>query len=189
MKSHLGKIIILFALLMSSSALADRYDVLGGYYRITAKTSEKSPTIANVGVVKMSYHLSLTPAVTLRPGYSIYALKGSDEIEIGYGLDIGILWYFLSADPHFYLDEGPIKWEYNEIYRPYMAFSFHQRQYQAIQSSYAGIGLTVGCEFKPGGLLPGGMYFVSELNYMAMDGPLDSTLNEIQVIGGIGQQF
>jgi len=173
---------------VASQAVADRYDAQLGFYRIRANTSEGEAKVSNLGLVKMSYHLALTNGVTLRPGYSIYLLKGK-KTDIGYGLDIGALWYPFSEQPSFWVENGPVKWHYNEIYRPYLCFSFHQRQYQSIQSSYAGVGLTIGTEFKPEGILPQSSYFTFEFNYLALDGPLESSLKEMQFIGGIGNQF
>lgn len=180
--------LVWITMLFSSPAVAGGLDVLTGTYRIEADTSNGSASLSNFGLVKMSYHLGLSDNVSLRPGYSIYVFPESDT-DIGYGLDIALLWYPLSTQPYALVSHDSIRLEHEEIYRPFIALSFHQRQYQSIQSSYAGVGLTLGLERGQVAILPTGMYFSLEVAVLYLEGPLNSTINESQLVIGVGKQL
>jgi len=165
------------------------FDFSAGYYNINAKTSSGEANIANPGVMKVSYHLNITPSIDFRPGYSLYVMKTKDSSDIGYGLDLTLIWYFLSQQPYAYIQNDNLQWKFKESFRPYVGLGFNQRQYQSIQSSYAGIGLTAGAEFSVDSLLPYSMYLFSEMQYLSLSGPLSSMIKEFQMLFGSGYHF
>jgi hypothetical protein len=168
-------------------ALGDQYEISGGYFQIEAVTSENKATVSNAGLIELAYCIEFTSSIALKPGYSLYLFPASGAgSDIGYGLDIGLKWYPFSQAPVFRISSGGTRWTYAEIIRPYLVLSFHQRQYQSIQSSYAGLGLSVGSEFVLPLSFLRSLYGVVDFSSIDLNGPLNSTITETQYTFGIG---
>lgn len=184
----LKKTMMLSSLFFGTGLVASQVDLLGGAYQIDATTSEGSVSLKNVGLAKFNYYLRLRENISFRPGYSLYVLKGKDA-DLGYGFDFSFLYYPLTRISSFTIDNNSVKWVHREVFRPYVGLSFHQRQYQSIQSNYAGIGICAGLEYRPGAFLPDSMHVTTEVNLIGLDGPLSAKITETQATIGLGSTF
>jgi hypothetical protein len=78
-----------------------------------------------------------------------------------------------------------VSWQTYEILQPYVSLSFHQRQYQSIQSNYAGLGFQAGSTYQ----LSHSIRLMAYVASIYLNGPLSSKVNEFQMAGGIGMQL
>lgn len=140
-------ILIAFFILYTatSEAASNKIDLDVGYYSLTASSGSTSGTISNPGIYRVGYRRAVSPRVDIGIGYTILFTKIISG-DTGFGLDINGTYYFLGASSlvesqgeHSYL-------AYTEDLRPYVSLSFAQRNYQSIQTSYAGFGASAGIE-------------------------------------------
>lgn len=171
--------------LFSSIAQGIQVDTSGGYYNLKASTSSGEVSLQDIGLFKANVHFGLKENISFRPGYSLYVLKGK-EIDYGYGFDFSFLYYPLTTISSFQINNSSVRWVHREVFRPYVGIAFHQRQYQTIQSNYAGLGLLSGLYYRPEIIQSEEIYLVSELSIIWLEGPLDSSLNETQLTFGVG---
>jgi len=157
-----------------------KIDVMGGYFSLEAKTKEKSGNITNFG----SYHIGLRYAANAfleaTVGYSLVASKTFSG-DFGFGPDIGLVYFpFTSANPIEASSEN-VHYRSYELYKPYLSVAFHQRQYQSIQSSYAGFGFGAGTEIY----WKDNMSLNVGVRFLPLAGPDSAISNEADVLVGI----
>ncbi|HYX35871.1 MAG TPA: hypothetical protein VE954_22455 [Oligoflexus sp.] len=175
----------LLSLVLSSTAAANSFNSTAGYYSISAKTSAGTQTLQNFGVYRFIYDIDVAQHFSFKPSYSLYTISGSDGFELGYGTDIEFSYLPFTRNSAMSYQSPSASWQTYEIFQPYVSLSFHQRQYQSIQSNYAGLGLQFGSSYQ----------FSRSIRLMAyvasiyLNGPLSSKVNEFQVAGGIGMQL
>ncbi len=178
-------LVLALSLLSSDLALANGMNATAGYYSIRAKTSAGQQTLQNFGVYRFMYEVDVGENFAFRPAYSLYTITTSSGFELGYGTDIEFSYLPFTRNGSMSFQNSNVNWETYEIFRPYVSLSFHQRQYQSIQSNYAGLGLQVGCSYQFS-------RFVHIIGYAAsiyLNGPLSSTISELQLGGGIGMHL
>jgi len=152
-----------------------------GYYSLEATTSSGKAKLNNIGIYKLSYEMYVSRSISFRPGYSLYAL-GTSYSDLGYGIDIESMYYPLTNPRTERYQEGGVQWTYRGFWHPYAVISFHQRQYQSIQSTYAGLGFGLGMVLN----LFQGVNAHAEAKGLGLKGPSGSRLGEVQFVGGIG---
>jgi hypothetical protein len=181
-RRQLLKIVFGSLLCTSGPAAATTIYGTGGYYSIQAETSTGKQTIANFGHYRFIYDIEIGQHLLFRPSYSIYTLMGQGDIELGYGIDLEFAYLPFSLNRGLSYGTPDFNWASYEIVRPYLGFSFHQRQYQSIQSSYAGLGLSIGSIYQYSKTLS----ILTYMTVMYLSGPLSSTIREQQLAVGIG---
>jgi hypothetical protein len=140
--------VLLFLMLAPSCALASgKIDILAGIFGIQASSATASSSISGVGAYALDYRMSFWNHFDLEIGYSIDASKGFGG-DLAFGPDFGVLYFpFTKSDPVLATSEN-VSVEFQDQIKPYLGFSFHQRQYQSTESTYAGTGAFLGSEFN-----------------------------------------
>lgn len=176
--------IILIMSLLSQSAQANKVIGTGGYYSLKATNSEGTAKVSNPGHFRLIYDHGLGDQWLMSIGYSIYILTGSG-IEFGYGLDLGARYYPFTYHSAVRAKTANTDFTMRETWRPFTGLAFNQRQYQGIQSSYAGFSLELGLDYS----LVDNMSLQTSARYMVMKGPFDSALTEWSLVGGIAVEL
>jgi hypothetical protein len=166
----------------SGFAYADDYQVGAGYFSLEGRTSSQTARLSNVGLYRFTYSLDIGDHFEFKPGYSLYLL-GTSKVDLGYGLDLGFAYYPLTFNRELALDSNQMSWRHEELFRPFVSISFHQRQFQSINSGYAGLGLEVGTEVAWSEMF----YVFAQAGFNFLKGPLDSRIQEIVILGGLGK--
>ena len=178
----LAKVILASLFLFAGKASAESELSVGfGYFNLDAKTSSGSTTIANLGYLKFLYSIDISNNVVFWPGYSLYFLGGANS-DLGFGLDLELAYYPLSNASRFNSKSGHGQWTSYETIRPFVSFSFDQRSYQSVQSAYAGMGFALGADYQ----VSRSIFYFGKLAFLSLSGPLDSSISELQIQGGIG---
>lgn len=171
--------------LLSSSVFAKaKLDVMAGYFSLMAKTKEKAGNINNFGSYQLNFRYAVAHFLEVSIGYSLIASKTFSG-DFGFGPDIGLVYFpFTSANPIEASREN-VHFRSYELFKPYLGMAFHQRQYQSIQSSYAGFGFAAGSEIY----WKENMSFKVEARYLPLGGPDGAISNEFDVLAGITFSF
>jgi opacity protein-like surface antigen len=179
------KYVLLIALVISPVAHSKaKLDVMAGYFSLQAKTKEKTGNVDNFGSYQLNFRYAVTHFMEVSIGYSLIASKTFSG-DFGFGPDIGLVYFpFTSANPIAASSEN-VHFTSYETYKPYISGAFHQRQYQSIQSSYAGFGFAAGSEIY----WKNNMSFKAEIRYLPLGGPDGAISNELDVLGGITFTF
>ncbi len=160
---------------------ASKVDAQFGYFQLAAKNSQGTSHIANLSLLDLTFALPVHRQVDFCVGYSLYALEGS-SVELGFGPNLGVRYFPLTSGGTETYGFGNSTLTHYQVFRPFVALQFHQRQFQTVQSSFAGIGLGVGTEYA----WSGNAFFTGALNYRYLKGPLQSRIIETSVTFGIG---
>ncbi|MBU6153326.1 MAG: hypothetical protein KGP28_03390 [Bdellovibrionales bacterium] len=134
-------------LFMATPAFAtgNSVDLEVGGFSLDASSGDTSGKLAAFGTYRIGYRRSINSHFDIGLGYTILFTKVISG-DSGFGLDLNGTYYFLGAShrlesrgEHGYLS-------YSEDLRPFVSLSFAQRNYQSIQTSYAGFGVGVGVD-------------------------------------------
>jgi|GEM_PF-1492939 len=163
--------------LFSQLGFAQKISLSAGAYNIEAESSASTSSTTVTGARKVSltrlgsYQLGAQFAVSdpfeLGVGYSVFYSQtlGGD---MGFGPDISLFYFPLNRGaPSINQAFEGTRISYYETLRPFAAFSFHQRQFQSVQTSYSGYGLSVGSEIN----WVKGRSLVMQFNYQNLMGP------------------
>lgn len=170
---------IAFSMSVTATALAGEYGARFGYFNLEATTSSGKAKLSNIGLYSFTYAMNLGDHLEFRPGYSLYIL-GTSNIDLGYGPDIAVSYYPVTFNRPMLSTTSDLSLSLAEIYRPYVTLGFRQRQFQSIQSGYAGLGISLGSEIH----WQSDSFFSAELSISILRGPLQSEITETNLIGG-----
>lgn len=170
----------LMVLLAANFSYAGKLGVDFGYFDMQAKTKTKpAGSVSNLGAYRLLYAHPLLPQLDVNLAYSLIM---SDIVggDMGFGFDLGFGYYpFTASDAVTATGEATMRIE--EIWRPYVAGSFHQRQFQSVQSSYSGFGIAIGTEQA----LNRHFSAKYEIRRIMLYGPSEATANETDLMVGI----
>jgi hypothetical protein len=168
-------------LLLSTSAIAKgRLDFSYGYFSINSKTEEQAATISNPTAFNAAYLYNLNEKTSLNFGYSLL-LADFAASDKGYGFNMGVNYYPLSAAINEKFNNSDIEVERFEIWKPYLGFGFYQRNFQSIKDSYAGFGLTLGVER----FYTKKLSFKSEIRIISLSGSNEAKATELNALFGL----
>ncbi len=175
-------LIALMALLAiaPSSAFASKFSVSAGAYDITAETTRSDGSIRNLGVYQLSFRFPIIRQLELGVGYSV-AMSGVVGGDLAFGVDLGLQYYPVTSAEGITWSSDSASFQMNELWRPYVGLGFHQRQVQAIQTSYAGFGLSLGVER----VLREMISARGEVRALQMSGTSSSSAREFDVMLGL----
>lgn len=154
------------------------------FFSLEAENSRGSQNLSNLGHFQVSYEVPVFDKIRITPSYSLYIL-GSDFSDLGYGLNVGVSYFPFSLNRSMIHRSKDLFIHSAEKIRPFVGLSFHQRQYQSIQSTYAGLGIKFGADYqwKPDTRVS---FFIASLS---LSGPLDSQVTEFQAGVGTSLDF
>ncbi|MCB0391396.1 MAG: hypothetical protein KDD58_08895 [Bdellovibrionales bacterium] len=182
----LRKIILLnlFFFLASQNVFAGKIDLLTGPFNLQAKVNNQQGSVSTLGAYKFSYYLDVTPQLQLGAGYTVM-MSNTVGGDLAYGIDVGINYFPFTPGGPVSSNTLNSQLNVNPLWRPFVGGSFHQRQAQSTESSYAGFGVTVGTERALD-------YFFdlkAMLRYVILSGPNGATANETTVFIGASMPF
>ena len=160
-----------------------KLDISTGYYIFQAETDTETKELANFGVSRILYRSGLFRNFEFGLGYSLLLTKIISG-DMSYGPDIGI-YYYPITQPDIDVQSGASSVWLSSLFRPFVGGSFHQRQFQSVQSSYAGFGLSFGSEYNYSKEL----MFKGEFRYMLLQGPSAYQANQMDLLLGITLPF
>jgi hypothetical protein len=169
---------------LPSLALADKFDVSLGYFNLTAQQTgtggTKSGNASSLGLYQFLYRHQFYQSIEVGLGYTVMASKGFGG-DLGYGVDLGIYYFpFCPAETETVHAESSTA-VFTPIWRPYVTAGFYQRQFQAVQTGYAGAGIGIGVERA----LSGSFALRGEARYIKLSGTSTSTANTTDFIFGV----
>lgn len=184
-QNTLSILLVLSLLFIGTSAHSKaKLDILGGYFSLQAKTKDKSGNVNNIGAYQVNFRYAVTHYLEMAVGYSLVASKTFTG-DFGFGPDIGLVYFpFTSANPIDASSEN-VHFRSYELYKPFLSGTFHQRQYQSIQSSYAGFGFGGGTEIY----WKNNMSFNVGFRYLPLAGPDSAISNEVDALFGVTFAF
>ena len=123
-----------------------KFDMMGGYYSLTAKAQVGEGSFANFGSYLATYNYSFLDSLDFSVGYSLFF---ADVVtgDMGYGPDLGFTFYPLTNSSSLKIITDRVQILMHEKIRPFINFSFNQRQFQSVQAAYAGFSLAGGTEY------------------------------------------
>ncbi len=162
------------------AAAGNKLEVATGFYSLSAKTAKRTGSTSNFGVYRAAYGFGFGPQVDLQIGYTLFM---SDIIggDLGFGPDLG-LQYFPMTDSgarRFVTDKVSIN--VNDVLRPFVSAGFHQRQFQSVDSSYAGFSFGGGAEMA----WSEDYSLKAEARYLLLNGPTNATANQLDLLFGL----
>jgi hypothetical protein len=137
---------VLVILGTSAPALASKLDWSTGYYQIDAKTKTAKGSISSFSTYQISSRHSLLRQVEVSVGYTLL-FSGFFSGDMGFGPDLGLYYFPFTTAARTKMNNGPVYLEQYEPYRPFVVAQFQQRQFQSIQTSYAGFSVGFGTEY------------------------------------------
>lgn len=174
------KLLLASLLLISVNSYAGKFDFLTGMYSFSGKVGSRSSSISGFGVYEGSYLVPFNNQFEFVAGYS-FTMTGVIGGDYSYGPKLGLNYFPVtySGRTEIQLDRKSIV--INELLKPYVGISFNQRQYQSIKTSYAGLGISAGCEKY----INDRITLKGELKLNSYSGPSNSTASEMNILAGL----
>ncbi len=146
MKRFFALFILVGSFVGIPEANASRLSLQTGGYTLGANTTGRYNLLGSIGVVRLAFHLNVAPAWDLTLGYTVATSKVFSG-DLAYGLDIGASWYFLGRAESQRVEGPQAEYSAYEVFRPFVAAGFYQRQYQSLQAGFGGFGAGLGIDF------------------------------------------
>lgn len=181
----LKKIIVFFSVALSFHSWGKgKFDVSFGYFDFNAKTQIASVSKSNFGVYDLTYRYPISKYFEMGFGYGLLMTEtlGGD---MSFGPNIELLAYPLSSPNKMNYFNENINIEASETLRPYLGFSFHQRQFESIQSSYAGFGFVLGTEYW----YDYNLGIKTQIRIISLSGPQNSSASQTDLTFGYITEF
>lgn len=172
---------IIILVINTTSVYAQIQSEIGAFY-LDVNTSTNTDQIFNLGLINVNYKHNIADDISFYIGYSLY-ISDYANIELGYGPNLGILYFPLGQTNKININTNNILWKTNSIWVPFVGLYFGQRQYQSVQSQYAGIGIIAGIEYAYSDTLQ----WIANIKYLNLYGPYKSYIKEFNIM--FGPQF
>lgn len=161
-----------------------KLDVMFGYYSLQATTTRSAATVSSLGSYQMAYRRAFGGNFEILIGYSLIAAKVVSG-DLGFGPDIGLIYFPFTSSAPIVANSENVQFRFREFYKPYIGGSFHQRQFQSTQSTYAGFSGSGGLEYAMSDLVS----IKAELRLIRLVGPSQATANELDILTGLAFSF
>lgn len=178
MYKYILSIFLLFS--FSSNSYAGKLDILFGAYSSSGQGSGKTTSLSGLGSFEMSYLIPIREKFEVSLGYN-YTIIGGITSDYSYGPKLGVNYFpfNFSSSEKIILPNTTI--DVNDFFKPYVGLNFNQKQFVSNKTFFAGFGVAAGFEkyISP-------QYTVkAEIKYKALTGSSESSLNEINLLGGL----
>jgi len=175
--------LVLSILIVSSATWAQKLSFDAGFFSVNAKPPSGSGTssvsLSGPGSFSLSASFSLLPQIELSPGYTVFFSK-IYRGDLGLGPDFSLRYFPVNAGSGLKIDHYGLKYFEIDSIRPFVGLSFHQRQFQSVQSSYSGFGFDAGSEFQ----ITQKYSYRILLRMMNLIGPSEGSINYMDVLIG-----
>jgi hypothetical protein len=123
----------------------NKIDFEAGFFSLSATSQGKTGSLSGFGIYRIGYRRSISPKWDIGAGYTLLFTKFVTG-DSGFGLDLNTTYFPFGASGTIEAHGEHSHLTYKEEYRPFVSVRFSQRNYQSIQTSYAGFGGSIGCE-------------------------------------------
>lgn len=138
-------VVATLCLSIAPTARAAEFHVVTGGFNVTAASSSRSGSVSNLGAYHLAYERRIVSGVEFVAGYTVL-VSGFLSGDLAYGLDLGVNYYpFTDSEPFVFEDQAHSV-QIVDLWRPYVGAYFSQRQFQSVQTGYAGAGFALGVE-------------------------------------------
>ncbi|MCB0364479.1 MAG: hypothetical protein H6624_03525 [Bdellovibrionaceae bacterium] len=172
------------AVSLSFSASASKLDIMAGWFSISAKTNSGSSELSNFGAYRINYFIPVFRQLDLTVGYSLL-MSDTFGGDLGYGVDGGVTYYPVSGSTPVKAAAENSRMVIDSLWRPYIGLGFSQRQFQSVQSTYAGFSMYGGVERS----LMREFDFKAELRIVELQGAGIAKATEMTVVAGLIYPF
>jgi hypothetical protein len=159
-------------------------DALGGIYSLSAKNEDGSGSVSGLGSGTVIFGLEVSPKIEVNLGYSLFFAQVITG-DMGFGPDIGLNYFPVSGSRPLRVSTDQISLDITESLRPFVSVSFHQRQFQSIDTAYAGFSLGGGAEIP----FSAGFDLKGLIRYITLSGPAGATATHVDILGGASFRF
>lgn len=177
-------ILVLVQLLGIGASWANKFDLMAGAFALEAKTSRQTGSASNLGAYKLNYATGVGKGIDISVGYSVI-MSGTIGGDISFGFDLGLEYFPFSSSGRLRLSGPNRLMTIRPLWRPFVGMSFHQRQFQSVETNYAGFGVTVGTERS----LDAPFDAKIMGRYLLLAGPNLSEATEMTVMAGLTYAF
>lgn len=189
---HKMKLVLWVSLFLgfSTSALAQKLNFDFGFYSIAAKApsdsavATKDVKLSGPGSYSLSANFELRKPFEIGVGYSVFFSKGISG-DMGFGPDFYGYYFPYSNGSAVKFESAQLSYKESEQIRPFVYFSFHQRQFQSVQSSFSGFGFGGGAEYEWSEQYT----FRATIRSMTLTGPSKAQFDYMDFLFGIQQSF
>ncbi len=166
--------------LWGTSAHAGKIELMLGAYSFSAISPSKTGSLTSLGAYRVAFSQPVFSAFEVSLGYTILASQIVAG-DVAYGFDLGLAWFPLSHASTTVIQRSEQTLTISENWRPYVGASFVQRQFQVVQTGYAGIGFKAGVEHP----LSSSLYLRGEMRYILYSADVDSSAREFDLFMGV----
>lgn len=144
--------VLALSLCLSSAARAQKLNFDFGFYQIQAKPPADSNNISEFslsgpGVYSISMAYALKSNFEIGVGYTVFFSKMISG-DMGFGPDFYFAYFPFSEGSGIQYESSGFQYRELQQWRPFGYLSFHQRQFQSVQSAYSGFGYGLGTEYQ-----------------------------------------
>lgn len=177
-------LILLLLAFLTYQAQANKVDILAGGYSLSASTDEASGSASGLGGYKINYSFNLLNNLDMTVGYSII-MSNTFGGDLGFGFDFEFNYFPLTPSIPINSKSTKSFMTVKPLWRPLVGICFHQRQFQSVNSNYAGFGLNLGFERSMDRIFD----LKGLVRYSVLGGPGSANATEILILGGITFPF
>lgn len=183
-KKIIFSLIVLSMIYHENSFAKGKFDISVGYFSFNAKTQLAQVSKKNIGTYDLDYRYPVNDYLEMGFGYSLL-MTNTFGGDMSFGPNIELLTYPLTTPGKvsYYSEKASL--EIFEKIRPYAGVSFHQRQFESIQSSYAGFGFIAGTEYW----LTSKYGIKAQFRMISLSGPQSSSASQTDVSLGYTSEY
>lgn len=176
----LAALLFTLGIAFQARAEANKFELAAGFYQLSADSNGVTESVSGLGVYRLTYHHSLLSQLEIGLGYTLFM---SDVVtgDMGFGPDLSVFYYPFTSASDVELKTESVNLRFGEKWRPFIGAGFHQRNFQSLDSSYAGFGASIGTEFDFSRIAD----FKFELRYLMLAGPSRSDATQIEPLIGV----
>lgn len=178
---QLKKLVLISLLFLNHSVFAaGKFDIMGGFYSLKAQANNKSGSLTGPGSYMATYSYHFISHLDFTVSYSLF-FSGVVTGDMGFGPDLGFTYFpFSSSAPINFKGEFESV-NYRDSLRPFVNVSFNQRQFQSVDSAYAGFSGSIGTEYYWNSLFD----LKGLFRYQMLNGPEKSTGSYFDFLLGV----
>ncbi len=184
MKKQLSIWLFSLTFLATAQASASKFDILGGFFSLSAKTDQAEGEFSNFGSYRVNYLTPVHRQIEFGLGYSV-AMSSIIGGDMAFGFDLGLFYFPISSSSEYRSSSDEAKLYFQEIWRPFISASFNQRQFQSVDANYAGYSFGAGVER----IFNQNLNLKAEMRLLFLSGAQNGEATQIDLLTGISLPF
>lgn len=158
-----------------------KFSASAGYYSLNSKSDTASGNISGLGIYNINYSFQVLPRTELALGYTLFYSKTISG-DMGFGPDIQVRYFPLTSPLGIKASsKDSFELSLTEKFRPFAGVGFVHRQFQSLNSSFAGFQFLGGTEMTA----TESYSYRVEVRHSILSGPSNSSLQQTDVLLGV----